>query len=104
MTIHNSSTQPIFDLIAILSKKWVLLVIHSLLVTDSKHFNDIKKELDGISSRMLSQRLTELEKAGFVIRSISKKKPTSITYTLTKKGNNLISLYKVLVRWSEKWN
>ena len=71
----------------ILSQKWVLKILYSLLLKDSMSFNQIKKLLD-VNSRTLALKLKELVKQGYVKRLVKQGPPLRTYYTLTVKGRN----------------
>lgn len=66
----------------------------------ARRFSEYQHLIDGISDRLLSARLKELEHEGLLLRSVAPTTPVSITYTLTESGLQLISLLHPLVRWS----
>ncbi len=78
-----------------LSKKWSLDVLHALK-GGSKRFNEIGKTVSStkkkISSRLLADRLNELEEEGLILREIINSRPPKAEYTLTKKGEMAIEL------------
>ena len=89
----------------IVSKKWVLQIFKSLSSwVDS--FSGFQKEIPGINSRILSERLVELENHGFVERKIVSERPVKIRYAPTYKCAGLVKEFdrmETLIRsWEEK--
>jgi DNA-binding HxlR family transcriptional regulator len=78
---------------SILSCKWTFHVLRLLLI-DDYGFNEIKRELDGITATMLSRRLTQLEDEGVVEREVIDTKPPSTRYSLTETGEELARILK----------
>jgi DNA-binding HxlR family transcriptional regulator len=70
---------------ALLGRKWTLHVLR-LLSTGSHGFNEMKRELDGVTATMLSRRLEELACHGLVDRTVEETTPPSTTYRLTERG------------------
>lgn len=87
--------------IAIIGKKWTLLVLRDLL-TGTKRFGQLQRSLQGISPRTLSQRLDELEEEGIIKRKIFNEIPLHVEYSLTKKGQSLNEIIKTMREWGEK--
>lgn len=82
----------------IIGDRWTLLVLHEILVGTTT-FNDLKKELQGISSNILSDRLKHLEQAGLVLSSLYSEHPPRYEYTLTESGKALESVFNAMVLW-----
>jgi DNA-binding HxlR family transcriptional regulator len=81
--------------------KWSLLVI-ALLERRSLRFTELKREIDGISQRMLTQTLRHLERDGLVRRTVYPVVPPRVDYDLTPLGASLHSTIKALVTWTEE--
>jgi DNA-binding HxlR family transcriptional regulator len=80
--------------------KWSLQVI-SLLGERAKRFNELRREIDGISQRMLSVTLRGLERDGIVTRTVYPVMPPRVEYALTSMGATLMDAASTLVRWAE---
>jgi DNA-binding HxlR family transcriptional regulator len=87
----------------LLGKKWVALVVFSLL-SGPKKFSEIEKYIPGLSSRMLAERLKELEKTEVVVKTIYPETPIKIEYSLSQKGIDLTQTFNAIGEWAEKWN
>ncbi|HWO97281.1 MAG TPA: helix-turn-helix domain-containing protein [Bacillus sp. (in: firmicutes)] len=85
----------------ILSQRWTGLVIYQLL-TGSKRFCTLESSM-GISGRVLSERLKELESQGIVKREVFPETPVRIEYSLTEKGLALEPVMKEIEKWSQTW-
>lgn len=84
-------------------KKWIGLIVFSLLETEKK-FSDIEKFIPGISGRVLTERLKELELKGIINRNVTPGTPIRISYELTRKGIDLSKVFNSIGEWTEKWN
>lgn len=85
---------------AILGKKWHPLLIHTLLVAGPLGFNDLKTRVDGISDKVLSEALDDLQESGLVARDVIDDKPVRVEYSLTTAGADLAPIIDALQSWS----
>ena len=97
---------PVAKIIDILSKKYNLLIIRQLNGNDNtqKRFNELIKEINGISSRTLSKRLKELEKEKIINKTKFNEIPPRVEYSLTDSGKHLIVCFKNLNNWAKKYS
>ncbi|MEU4577958.1 winged helix-turn-helix transcriptional regulator [Nonomuraea sp. ATR24] len=80
--------------------KWSLLVI-AMLDCESLRFSQLRREIDGVSQRMLSVTLRKLERDGLVSRTVHPVVPPRVDYALTPLGRTLHETIKALVTWTE---
>lgn len=83
-----------------ISDKWSILVIN-LLSKKIYRFGEFKREIGGISSKMLAQTLIKLERYGFVERQSFPILPMKVEYSLTKLGKELSNILTLLTTWTE---
>ena len=69
----------------IIGSKWTLLLLNSLL-SGTKRFGQLQKEIGNINPKTLSKRLDDLEKEGYIKKKIYAQVPPKVEYSLTKKG------------------
>jgi len=81
--------------------KWSLLVI-ALLARRTLRFSELRREIDGISQRMLTLTLRNLERDGLIERTVFPVVPPRVDYELTDLGCTLLSTIDALVRWTEE--
>jgi DNA-binding HxlR family transcriptional regulator len=79
--------------------KWSLLVI-TLLGHRSMRFNELRREVDDISQRMLTLTLRNLERDGLVTRTVYPTIPPKVQYELTVLGSTLLETIQSLVNWT----
>jgi DNA-binding HxlR family transcriptional regulator len=79
--------------------KWSLLVI-TLLGHRAMRFNEIRREVDEISQRMLTLTLRNLERDGLVARTVFPTVPPKVEYELTELGHTLLETIQSLVNWT----
>jgi len=97
----KSVLRPVRDALDILSGKWKLPIIIALSFGE-KRFTDISKEVEGITDRMLSRELRELELNGLVTRKVQDTYPVRVTYSLTAYSKSLNSVIESLRSWGVK--
>lgn len=85
----------------ILSQRWTGMIIYQLL-SGPQRFCTIESSV-GVSGRVLSERLKDLESEGIVRREVHPETPVRIEYSLTEKGKALEPLMKEIERWSQSW-
>ncbi len=73
-----------------------------LLLDKTMRFNELQRSLDGISQRILTKQLRELEEAGLVHREVFPEVPPRVEYSLTDKGQSLRSLILELHKWGSE--
>ncbi|WP_406284182.1 winged helix-turn-helix transcriptional regulator [Embleya sp. NBC_00896] len=81
--------------------KWSLLVI-AILETRTLRFTELRREIDGISQRMLTVTLRQLERDGLVHRTVYPVVPPRVDYALTPMGTTLHTTIRSLVTWTEE--
>jgi DNA-binding HxlR family transcriptional regulator len=96
-TREDCEVRQILDRIA---DKWSLLVI-ALLDTRTMRFNELRREIAGISQRMLTLTLRQLERDGIVRRTVYPVVPPRVDYDLTPLGASLHETIQALVTWTE---
>ncbi|MPZ50491.1 MAG: transcriptional regulator [Dehalococcoidia bacterium] len=87
---------------SIISKRWTGLILRALL-GGSCRFSSIAAYVPGLSDRLLSERLKELEVEGIVERRVYPEVPVRIEYVLTLKGQELRDIVQVTQVWANKW-
>ncbi|KAF7599752.1 MAG: transcriptional regulator [Candidatus Dactylopiibacterium carminicum] len=83
-----------------LADKWALLVIGRLRESPLR-FNQLRREVDGVSQKVLSQTLKKLERDGLVTRLALPTVPVTVEYSLSGLGDTLASTIEHLSRWAE---
>lgn len=94
---------PLRDLLARLGDKWSLLVIVTL-ARDPQHrmrFSELMRAVEGISQRMLTTTLRNLERDGILTRHLFPEVPPRVEYVLTERGEGLLVPVKALIAWIE---
>ena len=97
--VELTQTCEIRDLLDRLADKWSLLVVE-LLGEGTKRFSQLRREIDGISQRMLTLTLRRLERDGLVRRTVHAVVPPRVDYDLTPLGLTLLQAVEPLVAWT----
>lgn len=87
------------DILNHIGNKWSLFVIHALGIDGRMRFSNLQSHIDGISERMLTKCLRELERDGLVSRSIYPEVPPRVEYDLTPLGRGLLVQVTPLWFW-----
>jgi DNA-binding HxlR family transcriptional regulator len=90
---------PVHEVLAQISSKWTILVFR-ILSGGPKRFSEIKREIDGVSQKMLTSTLRDLEKDGFVTRTVTPSIPPRVDYELTEMGRELQEPLRVIGNWA----
>jgi DNA-binding HxlR family transcriptional regulator len=93
-----NSVNAIDDALYVIGGKWKLRVI-AALTEENKRFNDLQRTVTGISARVLSNELKDLELNGFVTRVIHTKSPVVVEYKLTEYAGTLSDVLQSLMNW-----
>jgi DNA-binding HxlR family transcriptional regulator len=89
------------DIFARLGDRWTLLVVVALRERP-RRFNDIKREVAGISQQMLTRTLKGLERDGLLTRTVSDTSPPQVEYALSALGSSLGETVRQLAQWAGK--
>ncbi len=98
--VCNSKLAAVGDALYVIGGKWRLRIIVALS-DGNKRFNELQREITGISARVLSNELKELEMNGFVERKVYTDVPVVIEYELTEYSQTLDTVVQSLVEWGE---
>jgi len=86
--------------LALIADKWTVLVARTLLDGPRRHF-ELRERIDGISQKMLTHTLRQLERSGLVERRIYAEVPPRVEYSLTALGRSLREPVLALTAWAE---
>lgn len=90
---------PITGIIDVVAKKWSICIIGLLGNYERMRFNEIKRELTGISPKSLSDRLKALQKEGLIGKNVYAEVPLRVEYFLTADGRSLFEALRPLMEW-----
>lgn len=98
----NFDNCPITHALNLIGGKWRLPIIWALSRNGTMRYNELKKNISGITNMMLTQSLKELEADGIVNRKQFMEIPPRVEYSLTESGTELIPVLQALARWGGK--
>ena len=96
-----SSKEPFEYTLSIISGKWKLKIIYLLACMGTVRYGVLKKNIDGITHKMLSSQLKELESKKIISRKEYPQVPPKVEYALTEKGQSLMPLVINMCDWGE---
>ena len=87
------------DTVLLLSGKWKIQILRSLLLFGDMRFMDLRREIPGIAAKMLSKELQELEQNELISRRVMNTKPLTVEYNLTPHGATLRPIIDSIRAW-----
>ncbi len=90
------------DILNHVGNKWSLFIIHALGIDGRMRFSNLQKHINGISQKMLTKCLRELERDGLISRSVYPEVPPRVEYELTALGRGLLVQVTPLWFWIAK--
>ncbi|WP_171568479.1 helix-turn-helix domain-containing protein [Flavobacterium sp. CLA17] len=96
---HKKEMMAVQDSMDVLSGKWKIAIISSICYYNKRRFSDILNDVVGISNKMLSKELKELEINKLIKRTVLDTQPVSIEYVLTEHGKTLQTIINNLTDW-----
>ena len=90
---------PITTTATLIGRKWHPVIVHRLLESGPMGFNALKQEVDGVSSKVLSDSLDDLEESTLVDREVVSEKPFRVEYSLTGRGRDLRPVVEAMAEW-----
>lgn len=96
---HKREMMAVQDSMDVLSGKWKISIISSICYYNKRRFSDILNDVTGISNKMLSKELKELEINKLIKRTVLDTQPITVRYELTEHGNTLKTIIRNLTEW-----
>lgn len=101
--LHDEKVCSLFhNAIEIIGRRWTGAIIYCLC-GGGKRFSELQDSIPDISSRLLTERLKELEDNKIINREITKDRPIQVVYSLTQKGLDLEPIFKSIHDWAYNW-
>jgi DNA-binding HxlR family transcriptional regulator len=97
----NSEGCPVETTLDVIGGKWKGILLYHL-IDGKKRFNEFRKLYPGITQRMLTLQLRELERDGVIHREVYKEVPPKVEYSLTEFGRTLEPIILLMKDWGEK--
>jgi DNA-binding HxlR family transcriptional regulator len=97
-----TNKEPFEYTLSIISGKWKLKIIYLLACLKTVRYGALKRNIDGITHKMLSSQLKELELHAIVIRKEYPQVPPKVEYSLSPKGQSLIPIVMDMCNWGRE--
>lgn len=85
----------------VIGKKWHPVIVDRLLDREVLRFNELSNEIGGITNKVLSESLDDLEEKGLLDRTIVNEKPVKVEYSLTDRGRSVEPVIEALREWGQ---
>ncbi len=95
-------TCPVEITMGLIGNKWKILIIRDLL-TGTKRFGELRKSLNGISQKVLTNNLRDMEKSNLIHREVFAEVPPRVEYSLTDTGWSLEPILNSMVLWGNNY-
>ncbi|RZK55326.1 MAG: transcriptional regulator [Pedobacter sp.] len=96
---HKKEIMAVHDAMDVLNGKWKVSIISSICYYNKRRFSDILNDVNGISNRMLSKELKDLEINKLIKRTVLETQPITVQYQLTEYGKTLKVIINNLAEW-----
>lgn len=93
---------PVEITMGLIGDKWKILIVRDLL-TGTKRFGELKKSVTGITQKVLTSNLRQMENSGLVKRKVYAEVPPRVEYSLTDTGFSLKPILDSMVEWGNKY-
>ncbi len=102
LTKEEMPACPVATTVALIGSKWKLLIIRNLMARPWR-FNELKKDLEGISQKVLTDSLRSMESDGIVTRTVYPEVPPRVEYALSELGESMHPIMKAMELWGEEY-
>ena len=89
---------PVATTVQLIGSKWKLLILRNLFMRPWR-FNELRKNLEGISQKVLTDSLRSMENDGIVTRTVYPEVPPRVEYSLSELGESMRSIIKAMEQW-----
>lgn len=93
---------PVETTLSLISDKWTVVIIRDLL-TGTKRFNELMRSVTGITQKVLTSHLRNMEANGLLVRKVYPEIPPKVEYTLTETGYSLKPILDAMYTWGENY-
>jgi len=100
--VRKKEVMAVHDAMDVLNGKWKISILTSICYHNKRRFSDVLNDVSGISNKMLSKELKELETNKLITRKVLDTQPISVQYQLTEYGKSLQLIIDSLADWGLK--
>ena len=94
---------PVETCVSLIGSKWKLLIMRDLLLNGSMRFKALQRSVGGVSQKVLTTNLRNMEDAGLVVRRVYAEVPPRVEYSLTELGQSLRPIMDSMWAWGESY-
>jgi len=102
LTKEEMPACPVATTVSLIGSKWKLLIIRNLL-TRPWRFNELKRDLEGISQKVLTDSLRSMEEDGIITRTVYPEVPPRVEYALSELGESMRPIIDSMAAWGENY-
>ena len=93
---------PVATTVQLIGNKWKLLILRNLLARPWR-FNELRKDLEGISQKVLTESLRSMESDGIIVRTVYAEVPPRVEYSLSELGETLRPILDAMQAWGQEY-
>lgn len=93
---------PVETTLTLIGDKWKVLILRDL-IPETKRFGELKKSIGGVSQKVLTAQLRDMEHNGLLTRTVYPEVPPRVEYTLTDLGKSLKPILDAMQNWGEAY-
>lgn len=101
-TVKELPACPVETTLTLIGDKWKVLILRDLM-TGTKRFGELKKSVGGVSQKVLTSQLRDMEESGIVNRKVYAEVPPRVEYSLTDLGKSLNPILDAMKCWGEDY-
>lgn len=101
-TVKELPACPVETTLTLIGDKWKVLILRDLL-PGTKRFGELKKSIGGVSQKVLTAQLRDMEESGLVSRKVYAEVPPRVEYSLTELGQSLKPILDSMKNWGEEY-
>lgn len=93
---------PVATTVQLIGSKWKILIMRNLMLRTWR-FNELKKDLDGISQKVLTESLRSMDEDGLITRTVYPEVPPRVEYSLTELGESMRPILNTMADWGSNY-
>ena len=102
LTKEEMPACPVATTVALIGSKWKLLILRNLMAR-AWRFNELKKDLDGVSQKVLTDSLRSMESDGIITRTVYPEVPPRVEYALSELGESMRPIISAMELWGRAY-
>ena len=102
LTKEEMPACPVATTVALIGSKWKLLIMRNMLIRPWR-FNELKRDLDGISQKVLTDSLRSMEADGIITRTVYPEVPPRVEYALSELGESMRPIMNAMETWGQSY-